>query len=78
MADPTKPQQVHRRIGKQDIIPGTITQSHMAANRAIITIGLAAHRPTKGNNSCKVYFAIDTHVLSIWTGIAWKATSALT
>lgn len=70
----SKPQ-VQRRVGKNDIIPGTVDQNHMAAKTAVVKFGLAANRPKVGNNYCLAYFATDTHVLSIWTNTAWKSTT---
>lgn len=64
-----------KRIGRKDIMPGVIYQGHMASGNVVITTGLAANRPTKGTNTCLAYFATDSHVLSVWTGSAWKATT---
>lgn len=69
------PVAISKRVGKNDIRPGTIQQRHMSANTAAIIFGKSANRPKVGNNYCMAYFATDTHVLSIWTNSAWKSTT---
>lgn len=66
---------IARRVGKNDIIPGTIDQHHMSAKHAVIVFDVAANRPKVGNNYCLAFFATDTHVLSIWTNSVWKNTT---
>jgi hypothetical protein len=41
----------------------------------LLTTGLAASRPTAGSFAGQQFFSIDTFVLSIWTGAAWKTTT---
>jgi len=35
--------------------------------------GLATDRPAKGKRRGEVYYATDTHILSVWDGTAWIA-----
>jgi hypothetical protein len=38
-----------------------------------LNAGLAAGRPIAGRRKGEVYFAADTHELSVWDGAAWTA-----
>lgn len=78
MEDQNPKPQVQRRVGKNDIIPASIDQHHMAAKHAVLIMDKASNRPTTGNPYCQFFFATDTLVLSVWTGKVWKSTSALT
>lgn len=61
---------IPRRVGQQDIIPGSVKQRHI--DGVIMFFGLAADRPTNSpETQIKAYFATDTNVLSLWNGTAW-------
>jgi hypothetical protein len=70
-------QLVTRRIGKNNIIPGSINQTHLASGCGVIIFDKAANRPTAGSNFILAFFATDSHVLSLWDGAAWR-TQTLT
>jgi hypothetical protein len=38
-----------------------------------LNAGLSADRPASGRRKGEVYFATDTHELSVWDGTAWTA-----
>ena len=65
---------MQKRMGKNDIIPGTISQGHMA-NQGVIIFDIAANRPTVGTNSCIAFFSTDTHICSIWDGKKWRTST---
>ena len=62
-------QEVKQPIHQSDILPKTIKNRHV--DGVIIETGTAANRPD-GSTPTKCWFSVDTFVLSIWTGSAWK------
>lgn len=61
-----------KRIGKNNIIPASISQTHLISGSFVIIFDIASNRPTAGTDRCKAFFATDTNVLSLWNGSAWK------
>ena len=63
-----------RRIRQEMILPGAVKQRHIGEGTRYIRSGLAADRPTSGEEPLQgsaFYFATDTGVLSGWDGSAW-------
>ena len=67
-----------RRVHQTMVMPDAIRQRHIGEGVRFIRSGLAADRPTSGEEPLQgsaAYFATDTGVLSIWDGDAWLTTT---
>lgn len=64
-----------QRINQSQIIPGSLSQGSIAAGFALLQMGKAANKPTKGTNICLFYFATDTNHLYAWNNNAWKSVT---
>jgi len=61
-----------------EVAPNILTGKHIRSDYAIISIGTASERPTKGNSQVIFWFATDTFVLSYWDKLSetWKSGAA--
>lgn len=61
-------EEVQKIFAQADAVPRSVKQRHLESD--LIFRGLAVNRPN-GSTSCKIYFATDTNVLSIWNNVGW-------
>ncbi len=67
-----------RRIKQQDILPGSVKQTHISEGVKFIRSGLEADLPTNGEdtaNGSAFYWCTDSFKLKIWTGTEWKSAT---
>jgi hypothetical protein len=70
-----------KRIAQQDIVPFAIKNRAMGEPNSYIYSGLSANKPTTGVKltttgfGCSVWWATDTHVLSLWDGTVWRSVT---
>jgi len=65
---------VERQITQLDIANGAVKPRHLDQGLAAVKFGLSADRPVAGT-VYPVWFSLDTHVLSIWSGETWYAVT---
>jgi hypothetical protein len=65
---------VQPRVNQTMIIPGAVKPRHIEVGSALVKFGMADDRPDDGS-VYPVYFAIDTNVMSVYNGTAWKTTT---
>ena len=62
------------RLKQTDVPKGTIKPRHLEIGLSAIKFGESTDRPTDGTVYAS-YFSIDTNVLSLWNGTAWKSVT---
>lgn len=62
-----------QKLIQSDVPPQTIKRRHI--EDVVVVFGVAADRPTDGDEGVRAYFATDTGVLGCWDGTQWLETT---